>query len=69
MELFKFIFSNVFIWLGFMILIITIGKITFSFYQRTLRHFIMLKYGYPPNCDADGDLPDLSVDNKEDDDD
>jgi len=66
MEALKFIFSSFWIWLGFMVLmiisLIIVCKFLYVFiyniYQRTLRHFVMLKYGYPPKCDADGDLYD-----------
>lgn len=66
MEALKFIFSSFRIWLEFMVLMVIsltiIGKFLYVFifniYQRTLRHFVMLKYGYPPNSDADGDLHD-----------
>lgn len=66
MEILKFIFSDLWIWLGFMTLMVILLTIIsrflyvliFNMYQRTLRHFVMLKYGYPPNCDADGDLHD-----------
>ena len=67
MKTFEFIFGNFWHWLGFMIKIFFIGKylyiIIYNFYQRTLRHFIMLKYGYPPHCDADGNIYDLDDEN------
>jgi hypothetical protein len=60
MKTFEFIFGNFWHWLGFMILIVFIGKylyvFIFNMYQRTLRHFTILKHGYPVNCDADGDF-------------
>jgi putative Mn2+ efflux pump MntP len=60
MKTFEFIFGNFWHWLGFVILIVLIGKYIYVFvyntYQRTLRHFTIMKYGYPPNCDADGDF-------------
>jgi hypothetical protein len=70
MEALKFIFSSFWIWLGFMVLITTsliiiikfLYVLIFNMYQRTLRHFVMLKHGYPPKCDADGDLHDIDVD-------
>jgi hypothetical protein len=60
MKLFEFIFSNFWHWLGFTILFLAAGKLiyglVYNIYQRTLRHFTLMKHGYPPNCDADGDF-------------
>ena len=56
MQALKFIFSNFWIWLGFMLLISSIGNFIFRMYNRTLRHYNIRKHGYPANCDADGDF-------------
>jgi hypothetical protein len=55
MKLIEFIFSNFWIWLGFIIILTTILKSMLYLYSRTLRFFILRKHGYPANCDADGD--------------
>ena len=60
MKVLEFIFSSFWHWLGFSILLGIVCKYTYIFfyntYQRTLRHFSIMKHGYPVNCDADGDF-------------
>jgi hypothetical protein len=67
MEALRFIFSNFWIWLGFTMTFTSVVYATYKLiafiYNRTLRHRVLMKYGYPPaNCDADGDLnPDFDA--------
>jgi hypothetical protein len=61
MEALKFIFSSFWIWLGFTLLFTSVlyatYRIIFLMYNRTLRHRVLMKHGYPPvHCDADGDF-------------
>jgi len=57
MEELKFIFSDFWIWLGFMFLIGGIFTGIYNIIQRILRHYSLKKLGYPPShCDADGDF-------------
>lgn len=57
MEIIKFIFSNFWIWLGFVLILSGIGDFILKMYNQTLRHINIKKHGYPPeHCDADGDL-------------
>ena len=66
-EFLKFVFSNFWMWLGFIIVLGTILNFIFKVYNRGLRHRNIMKYGYPPeHCDADGDFPQIK---KNDDDD
>jgi len=63
MEIVKFIFSNFWIWLGFMIILSGIGTFIFRVYNRALRHRNIMKHGYPPkHCNADGDFPGVEDD-------
>ena len=62
MEIIKFIFSNFWIWLGFIIIFGGVSSFIFRVYSRALRHRSIMKHGYPPDhCDADGNFPE-SVD-------
>jgi len=55
-EFLKFVFSNFWMWLGFVIIVGQLLTFIFRVYNRALRHRSLMKYGYPPeNCDADGD--------------
>lgn len=57
MELIKFIFSNFWIWLGFVIILGQILTAIVNLVNRILRHANIKKHGYPPaHCDADGDF-------------
>ena len=63
MEILQFIFSNFWIWLGFVIILSIPLTFIFRVYNRTLRHRNIMKNGYPPeHCDADGDFPQLEED-------
>lgn len=65
MEIVKFIFSNFWIWLGFVIILSGIGTFIFRVYNRALRHRNIMKHGYPPeHCDADGDFPEVEDDDE-----
>jgi hypothetical protein len=65
MEIVKFIFSNFWIWLGFVIILSEIGTFIFRVYNRALRHRSIMKHGYPPeHCDADGDFPEVEDDDE-----
>lgn len=67
MEVIKFIFSDFWIWVGFILILSGIGKFIFKIYNQTLRHSNIRKHGYPPeHCDADGDF--LITEEKEEDD-
>jgi len=63
MEIVKLIFSNFWIWLGFVIILSGIATFTFRIYNRALRHRNIMKHGYPPqHCDADGDFTEVKED-------
>ncbi len=67
-ELIKFILSDFWIWLGFTIILGEILNFLVRLYTRTLRHWNIRKYGYPPShCDADGDLRKIKKHKTEDD--
>ena len=56
-ELFKFILSDFWIFIGFCVIFNGIGVFILRMYNRTWRHYNIRKHGYPPpHCDADGDL-------------
>jgi len=56
LEFFKFIFSNFWIFVGFLILLSLTYAFIFDMWNRFWRHFNIRKHGYPPiHCDADGD--------------
>jgi len=58
MEIIKLIFSNFWIWIGFVLILSGVGTFIFRVYNRALRHRNIMKHGYPPeHCDADGDFP------------
>jgi hypothetical protein len=69
MEFIKFIFSNFWIWLGFIIILMAIIKGIYILIIIILRQKILIKHGYPPpHCDADGDLKektDVTTNDKE----
>jgi len=57
METLKFIFSDVWHWLGFMLILYIILHYFFLLINRILRNSNIRKHGYPPpHCDADGDF-------------
>ena len=57
MEIIKLIFSNFWIWIGFVLILSGVGTFIFRVYNRALRHRNIMKHGYPPeHCDADGDF-------------
>lgn len=57
LEFIKFILSDLFVFIGFCIIAGGLLNFTYDFYTRTLRHFAIMKHGYPPeHCDSDGDL-------------
>jgi len=56
-EIIYFIFSSFWIFIGFLILLGGIANFIYELYSRTLRHYSLMKWGYPNNtCDADGNL-------------
>jgi hypothetical protein len=57
MELIKFVLSDFWIFLGFIIILSGIGTFIYRIINRALRHKSIMKWGYPPpHCDADGDF-------------
>ena len=61
-EFLKFVFSNFWMWLGFVIVVGQLLNFIFRMYNRSLRHRNIMKYGYPPeHCDADGDFPKINT--------
>jgi len=57
MEFLKFILSDFWIFLGFIIVLGTVLDFILKMYNRTMRHWNIRKHGYPPqHCDADGDF-------------
>ena len=58
MEILTFIFQSFWHFLGAAILLGMVLNFILAMFNRSLRHFNIRKYGYPPaHCDADGDLP------------
>jgi hypothetical protein len=56
-EIFKIIFTNVWTFIGTIILLELILGSFVNLINRILRHWNIRKYGYPPShCDADGDF-------------
>ena len=60
MEFIRFIFSNIFIFVGFVIgfvlIIISISQMLYKFVNRILRHRAIMKHGWPPaHINADGE--------------
>jgi hypothetical protein len=64
-EFLKHVFSNFWMWLGFVIIIGMILNFIFKTYNRALRHRHIMKYGYPPShCDADGEFRQIKENEK-----
>jgi hypothetical protein len=54
-EFLKYVFSNFWSWVGFVLVFGMVLNFLFNFYNRALRHRHIMKHGYPPeHCDADG---------------
>lgn len=65
-ELFKFILSDFWIFIGFCMILSGFGNFILRMYNRTWRHYNIRKHGYPPaHCDADGDLRPIKKKNDE----
>ena len=56
MEIVHFLFGSFWIWLGFVVIVTIFIKGIYAFYNRILRHITIMKHGYLPGCDADGDF-------------
>lgn len=57
MDFLKFILSDIWIFLGFCIILSRIGAFIFRMYNRALRQRTLNKWGYPPpHCNVDGDF-------------
>jgi hypothetical protein len=54
MELIRFIFSSFWTFAGFVLILYLVANFIYNVYSRTLRHFIVMKHGYQPYCDAEG---------------
>ena len=57
-----FVFRSFWTFIGFAIILGIVVQFLYSLIynpiQRTLRHRVMMKHGYPPkHCDADGNYP------------
>jgi hypothetical protein len=66
-EFLKFVFSNFWMWLGFVIVVGMILNFIFKVYNRTLRQMNIRKHGYPENCNADGDFLQIKDEDSDDD--
>ena len=56
-ELFQFLLSNFWIWLGFLIILGTVLGYFNKLVKIILRYLTIRRHGYPPDhCDADGDF-------------
>ncbi len=56
-DFFKFIFSNFWYFIGFLIILSSVLKTIYGIFHKLIRHFTILKVGYPPShCDGDGDF-------------
>lgn len=56
MEVISFLFGSFWVWLGFIIVLTIFIKGFYLFYNRIFRHIAIMKHGYPPGCDADGEF-------------
>ncbi len=57
MELLEFVLSDLWIFIGFIIILSAVLKFIFLMWNRIWRHLNIRKHGWPPvHCDADGDL-------------
>lgn len=66
MEFIKYIFSDFWIFLGFMMMIAIVLNFILMVYRSTLRHLNIRKQGWPPaHLDADGDFKSEKKDEKE----
>ncbi len=64
LDFFKFIFSNFWHFVGFMLILSAILKVAYVVIHIIVRHSTIRKVGYPPShCDADGDF--RKIDNDE----
>jgi hypothetical protein len=55
-ELIKYVLSDFWRFIDFIIIIGLFLQFILVMYNRTLRHFNINKHGYPKNCDADDDF-------------
>lgn len=56
MEFFHFMFSSIEHFIGFVILFWLVSSFLYKCWNRFLRHWTLLRHGYPPpHCDADGE--------------
>ena len=63
-EFLKYVFSNFWAWLGFVIVFGMILRFLFLLYNRPFRHANIRKHGWPPPyCDADGSFKKVEEDN------
>lgn len=64
LEFFQYMTSSFWIFVGCVILVSIPLRFIYAIIARTLRHYSLMKHGYPPShCDADGVL--LKQKNKE----
>jgi len=56
-EFLKFVLSDFWIWLGFILILGQVLNFILRLYNKTWRHLNIRKHGYPPaHCDADGNF-------------
>lgn len=66
MQLIKFIFSDFWIFIGFLLIFGPTLQLINIMWNRFWRHWNIRKHGYPPaHCDADGDFKPVKKGGKE----
>lgn len=56
LDFLRFVLSDIWRFIGFVILLAMVGDFTLRALNRTCRYMNIRKHGYPPDCDADGDF-------------
>ena len=61
MEFLKFIFSNGWIFFGFIIILGGVFSFIYAMWNRFLRHLSLMKHGYPEGTNGDGEFQEKEV--------
>lgn len=66
LEFFKFLVSNFWYFVAFCIILSMVLKTIYGIAHKIVRHFTILKVGYPPfHCDGDGDFRKIESDDED----
>lgn len=64
-EILELLVSGFWSFVGYYLILALIANLIANMWNRFWRHFNIRKHGYPPeHCDADGDFPELSKEDK-----